>query len=151
EDVPARVDRDPSGGSELPERGAEGAHVRERLDADIRLGRDPHVSERIDSKIIERSPIEAELSVPVAANPGPTPRRAGLQRWQPVRPAPAEGEEEGSVIPELLDAVVAVLSHEHVPAPIHRHAFRCSELPGSAARAAPRGDKRSCLVELLDA
>src|SRR5262249_51636429 len=64
--------------------------------------------------------------------------------------------EEGPVVREFLDAVVAAweripVSDEDVPARIHRDPGRVGELPVPAARATPLGEEGPAVREFLDA
>src|SRR5207253_5609997 len=68
----------------------------------------------------------------------------------PEEEAPPRSE-ESTVAVELLDAVVVVVGHEDIPAPIHGNAPGLVELPVATAGAPPRGEEVAGAVELLDA
>src|SRR5262249_35708984 len=141
--VPTRIDGNACGVGELPVPGArgpplgeKGPRVRERLDAVV----DPIDDEDLPAAI-DGNPIGAgELTIAAARNPRPTRGGAGLDRRHAVLHCPAEGEQEGAAGRELLDAVVAQLADEDVPAPIDGNASGVIELPVPAAQAAPFAD-----------
>src|SRR5262249_40717146 len=123
---------------------AEGSVIRELLDAIVGGVGDEHVPAPV-----HRDPRGViELTGPAAHNPGLTARGTNLEGGRAVRHPPAEGEAEGSVIRELLDAggvqAGETIGYKDVPAPVHPDARGKEELPTLKwrARSAPeRGDE----------
>src|SRR5262249_30735705 len=126
ENVPGLVHGDPLREIELPSaaakaspRGKESPGVRELLDAGVVAVSDEDIPAPIDGNAIRA----LDLPGPAAQNPNLTRGGPGLEGRHAVRHPPAEGEEEGPGIRELLDALILDVRSEDVPVPIHREAI----------------------------
>src|SRR5207237_462300 len=114
-DVAAPVHGDCEGADELPvpatpaaPRAEEGPGVRELLDAVVEHVRDEDVPAPIHGDA------RGVVELPATAAPYPclTHGGTGLEALPPVLHSPAEGEEEGACVRELLDALVRLVGDE---------------------------------------
>src|SRR5262249_32771991 len=133
--------------TEAPPLQEKGPGARELLDASVAGVGDEDVPAAVHGDVNGVN----ELPVPRSLNPTPARGDACLADRHPVLYSPAEREEEGPVVGELLDAGVVDVGHVDVAASVHGDATEAPlELPISVAIATPLLEERPAPIELLD-